>query len=216
MGYLFEPPAHVRVPVRDEGDFPVGRIICVGRNYAEHIREMGGEDTGEEPVLFMKPARAVALGPDVPYPPATTDLHHEVELVAAIGPGGVIASGVGIDLTRRDLQAGAKQRGGPWEIGKAFDNGAVLGTLKPGPPPSEGGIRLSVNGAVRQDGRLEQMIRTLPELLALIGKYFPLAAGDLVYTGTPSGVGPLLPGDTIEASIDGLPPLSFRMIDRKA
>lgn len=216
MRYLFEPAAIVRVPVEGEGDFPVGRVICVGRNYAEHIREMGGQDTGAEPVLFMKPARAVTLGPDVPYPPATTDLHHEVELVVAIGPDGVIASGVGIDLTRRDLQAGAKQRGGPWETGKAFDNGAVLGALKPGLPPAEGAIRLSVNGAVKQDGRLEQMIRTLPELLALIGKYFPLVAGDLVFTGTPSGIGPLLPGDTVEASIDGLPPLSFRMTDRKA
>jgi len=123
---------------------------------------------------------------------------------------------VGIDLTRRDLQAMAKKRGGPWEIGKAFDNGAVIGALRPGPPPASGVIRLSVNGQVRQDGDLGQMNRSLPELLALIGKYFTLRPGDLVFTGTPSGVGPLLPGDRVEATIEGLPPLSFRMTDRKA
>jgi fumarylpyruvate hydrolase len=216
MSYLFEPPALVSVPVEGAAAFPVGRIFCIGQNYAEHIREMGGADTRAEPVLFMKPPSAITTGPDVPYPPATADLHHEVELVAAIGPDGVVASGVGIDLTRRDLQAAAKTRGGPWEIGKAFDNGAVLGALKPGPAPSAGAIEVSVNGTVRQDGRLEDMTRNLPALLALIGKYFTLAPGDLVFTGTPSGVGPLLPGDAVDARIDGLPPLSFRMTDRKA
>jgi fumarylpyruvate hydrolase len=215
MSYLFEPPEIVALPVEGSDSFPAGRIICVGQNYAEHIKEMGGADTRVEPVLFMKPPRALTTGPDVPYPPATTDLHHEVELVAAIGPDGVIAAGIGIDLTRRDLQAVAKKRGGPWEIGKAFDHGAVMGALKLGPAPAEGAIRLSVNGTLRQDGRLQQMNRKLPELLALIGRYFTLVPGDLVFTGTPSGVGPLLPGDQVDAEIDDLPPLSFRMTDRK-
>ena len=216
MSYLFDPAPVIALPVEGMDDFPVNRIFCIGQNYAEHIREMGGADIHAEPVIFMKPARALTRGPDVAYPPVTTDLHHEVELVAAIGPDGVIAAGVGIDLTRRDLQAVAKKRGGPWEIGKAFDHGAVMGKLRPGQPPETGAIRLTVNGAVRQDGRLEQMNRKLPELLALIGKYFTLQAGDLVFTGTPSGVGPLLPGDRIEAEIDGLPALSFSMTDRKA
>ncbi|MEE2526248.1 fumarylacetoacetate hydrolase family protein [Hyphobacterium sp. HN65] len=215
MSFLFEPAPVTALPVEGGGEFPVSRIFCVGQNYAEHIREMGGTDTSIEPVLFMKPSSAISTGPDVPYPPVTTDLHHEVELVAAIGPEGVIASGVGIDLTRRDLQGMAKKRGGPWEIGKAFDNGAVMGLLTPGQPPAAGAIRLSVNGEIRQDGDLSQMNRSLPELLALIGKYFTLRAGDLVFTGTPSGVGPLLPGDRVEAEIAGLPPLSFKMTDRK-
>lgn len=216
MSFLFDPAPVIALPVEGGGEFPVNRIFCVGQNYADHIREMGGTDTNAEPVLFMKPASAITLGPKVPYPPVTTDLHHEVELVAAIGPDGVIASGVGIDLTRRDLQGAAKKRGGPWEVGKAFDNGAVMGVLRPGQPPAAGDIRLSVNGEVRQEGDLAQMNRNLTELLALIGKYFTLCPGDLVFTGTPSGVGPLLPGDRVEAEIAGLPPLSFQMTDRKA
>ncbi|GJL97812.1 MAG: fumarylacetoacetate hydrolase [Hyphobacterium sp.] len=216
MSYLFDPAPVIALPVEDANDFPVNRIFCIGQNYAEHIREMGGADTDIEPVIFMKPASALTLGPDVPYPPVTTDLHHEVELVAALGPDGVIAAGVGIDLTRRDLQAVAKKRGGPWEIGKAFENGAVIGKLRTGQPPATGAIRLTVNGTPRQHGNLDQMNRKLPELLALIGRYFTLQAGDLVFTGTPSGVGPLLPGDRVEAEIDGLPPLSISMTDRKA
>ena len=216
MSYLFEPIPPVAVPVEGADAFPVNRIFCIGQNYAEHIREMGGTDTSVEPVIFMKPASALTLGPDVTYPPVTTDLHHEVEMVAAIGPDGVIAAGVGIDLTRRDLQGMAKKRGGPWEIGKAFDQSAVMGSLRLGPPPESGPIRLSVNGIVKQDGDLGQMNRKLPELLALIGKYFALGPGDLVFTGTPSGVGPLLPGDKVSAEIAGLPPLSFHMTDRKA
>lgn len=216
MSYLFDPAPVIALPVEDADDFPVNRIFCIGQNYAEHIREMGGTDTSVEPVIFMKPASALTRGPGVPYPPVTTDLHHEVELVAALGPDGVMAAGVGIDLTRRDLQGAAKKRGGPWEIGKAFDNGAVIGNLRAGHPPDTGAIRLAVNGKTRQDGRLEHMNRKLPELLALIGKYFTLQAGDLVFTGTPSGVGPLLPGDRVEAEIDGLPSLSFSMTDRKA
>ena len=216
MSYLFDPAAVVSIPVEGMAEFPVSRVFCVGQNYAEHIKEMGGTDTSVEPVIFMKPASALTLGPNVPYPPVTTDLHHEVEMVVAFGPDGVIASGVGIDLTRRDLQGMAKKRGGPWEIGKAFDKGAVMGTLRLGPPPQSGAIRLSVNGTIRQDGELDQMNRKLPELLALIGKYFTLQAGDLIFTGTPSGVGPLLPGDKVEAEIDGLPSLTFNMTDRKA
>lgn len=216
MSYLFTPAPPVSVPVEGANPFPVNRIFCIGQNYAEHIREMGGTDTAVEPVIFMKPASALTLGPDVAYPPVTTDLHHEVEMVAAIGPDGVIAAGVGIDLTRRDLQGMAKKRGGPWETGKAFDQSAVMGVLRPGSPPASGAIRLSVNGAVRQEGDLAQMNRKLPELLALIGKYFTLMPGDLVFTGTPAGVGPLLPGDKVVAEIDGLPPLAFNMTDRKA
>lgn len=215
MSDLFEPAPIVRLPVSGGHTFPVHRVFCIGQNYAAHIREMGGTDTAAEPVIFMKPASAITLGPDITYPPVTTDLHHEIELVVALGPDGVIASGVGLDLTRRDLQGIAKTRGGPWETSKAFDNGAVVGKLKPGAPPVRGDIRLRVNGETRQDGNLDQMNRNLTELLALLGRYFTLGAGDLVFTGTPAGVGPLLPGDKVEAEIDGLPPLSFQMTDRK-
>jgi len=216
MSYLFDPAPVVCVPVEGGAEFPVNRIFCIGQNYAEHIKEMGGTDIGVEPVIFMKPPSAIILGPNVPYPPVTTDLHHEVEMVVAVGTSGVVAAGVGIDLTRRDLQSAAKKRGGPWEIGKAFDHSAVMGALRPGMPPATGPIRLSINGTRMQDGNLDQMNRKLAELLALIGKYFVLAPGDLVFTGTPSGVGPLLPGDKVDAEIDGLPPLSFNMTDRKA
>ncbi|WP_421790993.1 fumarylacetoacetate hydrolase family protein [Hyphobacterium sp.] len=216
MSDLFEPAPIVRLPVEGGQTFPVHRIFCIGQNYAEHIKEMGGTDTSVEPVIFMKPPSALTLGPDVPYPPVTTDLHHEVELVAALGSQGVMASGVGIDLTRRDLQGIAKKRGGPWEIGKAFEAAAVMGELKLGIPPETGAIRLSVNGQARQVGDLSQMNRNLTELLALLGKYFTLGAGDLVFTGTPSGVGPLLPGDRVSAEIELLPALTFQLTDRKA
>lgn len=192
--------------------FPVGRIFCIGRNYAEHAREMGA---AAEALFFMKPADAVSTDADLPFPGETADLHHEVELVLALGVDGeIVASGVGVDLTKRDLQAQMKARSAPWEIAKAFPGSAPLGTLRPGPPPQTGHIRLSVNDELRQHGDLGQMILGPHALLAELKRYFVPQPGDLVFTGTPAGVAALSPGDRVHAEIDGLPPLGFTLTAR--
>lgn len=158
----------------------------------------------------MKPADAIATGEHVAYPPETADLHHEVELVLALGEKGeIVASGTGVDLTRRDLQSKLKAKAAPWEIAKAFAQSAPVGPLRAGPPPASGPIALSVNGEARQSGDLRDMILKPDALLDELGRYFRLGPGDLVFTGTPAGVGPLQPGDRVEAGIEGLPPLRF-------
>ena len=229
--HLIPPPGLVRLPVLDEkgtrlGDFPVGRVFCVGRNYAEHAREMGHDPSREPPFFFMKPASAVVLGDRVPYPPATSDLHHEVELVVAVGAPpraatasaareAVFACGVGVDLTRRDLQAEAKRLGRPWEIAKAFDGSAPCGALRAGRAcleDPERGLRLAVDDEPRQEGTLGQMIWLPEEILVRLAELFRLRAGDLVFTGTPAGVGPVQRGQTVRAEVDGLPPLAFRVL----
>lgn len=228
---LIPPPDPVRLPVVDEagtcqGHFPVGRVFCVGRNYAEHAREMGHDPTREPPFFFMKPASAVVQGERVPYPPATSDLHHEVELVVAVGASlraatplaareAVLACGVGVDLTRRDLQAEAKRLGRPWEIAKAFDAAAPCGALRVGRAcleDPERALRLTVDGELRQEGSLGQMIWLPEEILVRLSELFGLRAGDLVFTGTPAGVGPVQRGQTVRAEVDGLPPLAFRVV----
>jgi len=211
-------PAGVAIAGRDDL-FALHRIYCVGWNYAEHVREMGFTPEREPPIFFMKPLDAIV--PDrgrVPYPPKTRDLHYEIELVVALGRGGadiareaaldhVWGYAVGIDMTRRDLQAIAKQRGQPWETSKAFDSGAPLAALRPVEEtghPTAGRIWLSVNGEIRQDGNLAQMIWSVAEIIEHLSGYFRLEPGDLIYTGTPAGVGPVLPGDALEGGVDGV------------
>jgi fumarylpyruvate hydrolase len=216
--YIITPPKQAAVAV--EGDkrlFPVRRIFCVGRNYADHAREMGADPARELPFFFCKPADAlVADGATIPYPPQTRDLQHEVELVAAIAKGGaniareaaldhVFGYGVGIDLTRRDLQQEAKDKKRPWDWGKGFDQSAPCSALHPASRighPSAGRIHLAVNGTTKQDGNLDQMIWPLPDVIAFISQSMWLEAGDLIYTGTPAGVAAVNPGDVLTAEVD--------------
>ena len=197
--------------------FPVHRIYCVGRNYAEHVREMGGDER-EPPVFFTKPSDAVmANDAAIPYPTRTSNLHHEIELVIAIGRGGrgilqsrafehVFGYAVGNDLTRRDLQSESKKKGLPWDTSKAFDCSAPLAAIRPVSRGhvSKGRIWLAVNGQLRQDSDIAELIWTVPEVIAELSTLFELKPGDLVFTGTPSGVGALKPGDRIEGGIEGL------------
>lgn len=217
MQVIQTPPAPALPIEGEDARFPVRRIFCVGRNYADHAREMGAEPDREAPFFFTKSAHALAAPGAVPYPPATRDLHHEVELVLALGAplfraseaeaaAAILARAVGLDLTRRDLQAEAKEKRRPWDMGKDFDASAVIAPLSRA--PAGPGIRLSVNGSPRQEARLADMIFGEAALLSHLSTLYRLQPGDLVMTGTPAGVGPLLPGDRVEAEVDGLPPLS--------
>jgi fumarylpyruvate hydrolase len=217
--YVITPPPRATIAVTGtDKTFPVRRIWCVGRNYEEHIREMG-QDVREPPFFFSKPADAIAPdGGTVPYPPLTKDMHHEVELVVALKSGGrnikleraldcIFGYGVGIDLTRRDLQIASRDMKRPWEIGKAFDASAPCGPLQPAAKighPSKGRIALRVNGKVRQDGDLAQMIWNVPEVIAKLSEMVELAAGDVIMTGTPSGVAATVVGDKLECEIAGV------------
>jgi fumarylpyruvate hydrolase len=214
------------VPVDGEsGRFPVRRIYCVGRNYAAHTREMGGDPTREDPFFFMKPADAIVMsGATLPYPSATRNLHHEIELVVALKGGGsnvpadkvldlVYGYAVGLDMTRRDLQNAAKAGGKPWDMGKGFDRSAPITALKPAAKighPSKGAIWVKVNGTVKQSGDLADLIWSVPETLAYLSGLVELAPGDLIYTGTPDGVGPVVAGDLLEGHVDGVGDLSIR------
>lgn len=202
------------VPVQgSDRPFPVRRILCVGRNYAAHAREMGA-DGRDPPFFFSKPADAVVLpGADVPYPSATSDLHHEIELVVAIGEGGsIFGLAVGVDLTRRDLQNGFKAKGQPWDAAKGFDASAPISAIVPTSTIPAGRIALSVNGVVKQEGEIADMIWSVEEVLVEAGKLWKLEAGDLVFTGTPEGVGPIARGDRVEGSVEGVGSLSFRVV----
>jgi fumarylpyruvate hydrolase len=218
MRYLFDPPAPVALPILGEETlFPVRRVFCVGRNFAEHAREMGATVERGRPVFFTKPADAlVAGGGEVPYPSATRELHHEVELVVALARGGseiapdealgsVFGYGVGLDLTRRDLQAELKAKSLPWDIAKAFDHSAPVSALRrAGTAPPQGRISLSVNGVMRQEGMLMDMIFGVDEVICELSKLFELKAGDLIFMGTPSGVAALAPGDRFLAEVEGV------------
>ena len=225
--YTWSPPARASVAVEGVDDrFPVRRIFCVGRNYADHVREMGGDPKSDPPVFFTKPADAiVASGSTIAYAPHTSNLHHEVELVVALKSGGsdiaqehalshVFGYAVGNDLTRRDLQHQLREKGLPWDMAKAFDAAAQISAILPaerfGAVDSQA-IWLEVNGQKRQQSQLSQMIWSVPEIIQILSSYVTLAAGDLIYTGTPDGVGPLERGDAVRAGIDGLPPLEFRI-----
>jgi fumarylpyruvate hydrolase len=214
--WLFPPAPTPSLPIAGRtGRLPVRRILCVGQNYAAHAREMGHERA--EPFFFSKPADALVTdGADPLFPTATADLHHEVELVCAIGEDGAILGwAVGCDLTRRDLQAAAKARGRPWDAAKGFDQSAPCGAMTLGPlPDPAAAITLSVNGEVRQSGRLDDMVWAPDEILAKARTLWDVRPGDLIFTGTPEGVGPLQPGDRVEATIDGLEPLGFTVRPR--
>lgn len=204
--------------------FPVRRIYCVGRNYAAHAREMG-HDAREAPFFFSKPADAVTQADVVAFPPRTSDLHHEVELVAALSGHGmnvrvedaldlVFGYAVGVDLTRRDLQAEAKTKGRPWDIAKGFDQSAPISAIHPVVEtghPSMGTIYLQVDGQERQGGDLSDMIWNVAEIIAELSRYFELCAGDLIFTGTPEGVGPVLPGQEIRCGIEGVATHQFKL-----
>ncbi|WP_332678730.1 fumarylacetoacetate hydrolase family protein [Brevundimonas sp.] len=214
--WLFHPAPVPSLPIHGSAQrFPVRRILCVGQNYAAHAKEMGHERA--EPFFFTKPADAVVVdGADPVFPLATANLHHEVELVCAVGADGEIAGwAVGCDLTRRDLQAAAKDKGRPWDAAKGFDQSAPCGPITLGalPDPSAP-IALSVNGEARQSGRLDDMVWNPDEILAKARTLWDVRPGDLIFTGTPEGVGPLQPGDRVEASIDGLQPLAFTVAPR--
>lgn len=202
------------VPVQgSDRPFPVRRILCVGRNYAAHAREMGA-DGRDPPFFFSKPADAVVPpGADVPYPSATSDLHHEIELVVAIGEGGsIFGFAAGVDLTRRDLQNGFKAKGQPWDAAKGFDASAPISAIAPGATIPTGRIALSVNGVVKQEGVVADMIWSVDEVLVEAGKLWKLESGDLVFTGTPEGVGPVSRSDLVEGSVEGVGSLSFRVV----
>lgn len=226
VDYVFSPPPRPSLAVAGTARrFPVHRVYCVGRNYAAHAREMGGDPTREAPFFFCKPADAVTQSGTVAYPPRTADLHHEVELVVAIGRAGqgiavaealeyVFGYAVGVDLTRRDLQAGAKAAGRPWDTAKGFDQSAPMSDIHPAAAighPAAGRIALRVGGDLRQSGDLREMIWSVPEVLAELSTYFELRPGDLVFTGTPEGVAPLQPGERVEASVEGVDRFHFEM-----
>ena len=220
MTYAFDPAPIPTLSVEGSEELiPVGRIFCVGRNYADHAREMGKDPDREPPFFFCKPSQAiVAAGADIPYPPETSNLHYEGELVVVIGKGGrdialedasehVWGYAIGNDLTRRDLQNRAKEMGRPWEWGKAFDNSAVIGPVHPKTQVGlldKGAITLSVNGDERQSGDLSDMIWDVNEVISILSQSMSLAAGDVIMTGTPAGVGAVVPGDRIVIAIEGL------------
>ncbi|MGQ4584371.1 fumarylacetoacetate hydrolase family protein [Lysobacter sp. F60174L2] len=229
-------PPQPRIPVGsgDDASFPVRRIHCVGRNFADHAREMGASAPDSKaargnPVFFCKPADALVIDGVVPYPRGTAELHHEIELVVALGvdaPPGVLdpadagalvfGYGVGLDLTRRDLQAAAKAKGLPWDTGKAFDASAPVSRLVPAGECGDISTRsltLHVNGEVRQHGKLVDLIWDVPDILHELSKLYALRAGDLVFMGTPAGVGPLQPGDRFHASLDGVVEFDGHVVD---
>ncbi len=215
MSYLLPTPAITALPItgRDER-FPVRRIYCIGRNYADHAKEMGAVPEKGTPIFFLKPADAIVTGNVVRYPPATSNLHHEVELVLALGssgaavsvdeaPGLIAGYAVGLDLTRRDLQTAAKAKGNPWDTGKSFDDCAPIGALTLGRPAPDARLALSVNGVVKQSESIAAMLWSSAEIISLLSDLYTLMPGDLIFTGTPAGVGPLARGDRLVATVDG-------------
>ena len=223
--FVIAAPAQIAVPVSGGGLFPVRRVFCVGRNYAAHAREMGSDPDREPPFFFCKPADAVVTSGEVKYPSATENLHHEMELVVAIGVGGadvaaadalelVFGYAAGIDLTRRDLQDAAKATRRPWDMSKGFDQSGPVGEIVPAHAfghPAKGKIVLRVNGEIRQEGDLADQIWVVPEVIAALSKLVRLEPGDLIFTGTPDGVGPLVQGDLAEGEIEGVGQVRVRI-----
>ena len=227
MNYVFQPSPVVTLPVRGSDEhFPVRRIYCVGRNYAAHSIEMGGDPDKEEPFFFQKNPNNIDLSGEFPYPDKSSDVHHEIELLVALKSGGtniplasaldcVFGYAVCLDMTRRDLQAQMKAQGRPWEIGKAFERSAPCAPLVPASEighPDHGAIWLEVNGQMRQQGDLNQLIWKVPEMISYLSGLFELAAGDLIMSGTPSGVGPVVKGDRLHGHIDGIGDLECRVV----
>jgi fumarylpyruvate hydrolase len=230
MHILAFEPLVTSLPIQGRASrMPVRRVFCVGRNYAAHAREMGKDPATEPPFFFMKPADAVVeSGSVVPYPPQTRNLHHEIELVVCIGSGGadiaaerarehILGYAVGIDLTRRDLQLQARDEGRPWDFGKGFDKSAPVSTIRPssGVIPETGRIWLTVNGERRQEADLSAMIFPIADIIARISSSMRLAPGDLIFTGTPEGVGPLVPGDLVHGGVEGYGEIEIRIGERE-
>jgi fumarylpyruvate hydrolase len=227
VSFVISPPPQAAVGVLGGGEFPVRRIFCIGRNYADHVKEMGGDPKADPPVFFTKPPDAVVpTGSVISFPQATSNFHHEGELVIALKGGGrdlrtreeagalIYGRACGCDLTRRDLQAAAKKAGAPWDAAKAFDQSAPVGLIariEDFPPELfvDARLTLAVNGVEKQNAPLRSMIWTVPEIIIALSKLFILKPGDLIFTGTPEGVGPLARGDRVEVSIGPLPPLEF-------
>ena len=229
-GYVLPPPPVAALPIEGSDQlFPLRRIYCVGRNYLAHVREMNeGADERDPPFFFQKPRDSIVHdGGDVPYPSLTQSLHHEVELVVAIAKGGafipnaqafehVFGYGVGVDLTRRDLQTVAKDKGWPWEMGKSFDHSAPLGALAPASKVGHDETRkisLRVNGKERQSSSIAHMTWSVAEIISKLSEHYRLEPGDVIMTGTPEGVGAVVAGDVIEAEVAGLPKLAFRITE---
>jgi len=226
--YVIQPPEIPTLPVQgDSKRFAVNRIYCVGRNYADHAREMGHDPDREPPFFFMKPATAIVTdGKNMAYPSLSNDVHHEIEMVVALGKGGanihadqaldhVWGYGVGLDMTRRDLQGEAKKMGRPWDTGKAFDQSAPCSALVPVSQCghlTKGRIHLKVNGQIKQDGDLAMMIWNVPDTIAYLSTLFTLMPGDLIFSGTPAGVAAVARGDVLEGHVDGLPVLKTMMV----
>ena len=232
MNYVFEPEAQVAVPVADSNVlFPVRRVYCVGRNYAAHAREMGFDPDREPPFFFCKPDNSIVVvrpgqTVEIAYPPQTSDYQHEIELVVAIGKGGsniaverandhVFGYAVGLDMTRRDLQLQLREKGRPWELGKAFDASAPIATIHPASAighPTAGAVWVQVDGADRQRSDINKLIWSVPEVVANLSTYFELRPGDLIYSGTPEGVGKVQRGQTMHGGIDGLGELRVKVV----
>ncbi len=225
--YVFDPPAVVSVPIKgSDKRFPVRRVYCIGRNYAAHAIEMGHDPNREPPFFFQKNPDNIDLSGEFPYPSKTKDVHHEIEMVVALSKGGVNIPidkaldhvwgyGVGLDMTRRDLQGIAKDMGRPWEIGKAFERSAPMSALVPASAvghPSSGKVELKVNGKVKQTGDMNQMIWKVPEMISYLSDHFELQAGDIIMTGTPSGVAAVVAGDVMEAVVEGIGELKVRVV----
>ncbi|MEM9029013.1 MAG: fumarylacetoacetate hydrolase family protein [Pseudomonadota bacterium] len=227
MNFVIEPPVQVSHPVRgDNRRFPVRRIYCIGRNYAAHAVEMGHDPDKEPPFFFQKNPNNVDASGEFAYPSRTADVHHEIELVVALASGGrnipvaqaldrVYGYALGLDMTRRDLQGEMKKLGRPWEIGKAFEASAPMTAIVPASEighPQSGPIQLSINGEVRQEGDLNQMIWKTPEMISYLSDYFELAGGDLIMTGTPAGVGPVKAGDVLVGRVKELDELRVTVV----
>jgi fumarylpyruvate hydrolase len=227
MAYVFPPTPVTAIPVNGmDARFPVRRVYCVGRNYADHAVEMGHDPNKEAPFFFQKNPDNIVLDGELPYPPGTADLHHEIEVVVALSTGGadipvdaalahVFGYAVGLDMTRRDLQGEAKKLGRPWEVGKAFEKSAPLSAIAPASVighPDAGAIRLKVNGRTAQEGDLNQLIWKVPETIAYLSRLFTLAPGDIIMTGTPAGVGAVKRGDRLEGHIDKVGDLAVRVV----
>jgi fumarylpyruvate hydrolase len=227
MGFVIDPPAQAALPVQGTSDlFPVHRIYCVGRNYAEHAIEMGHDPDKEPPFFFQKNPDNLLVGEDFPYPPASSDVHFEFEMVVALASGGkdisvddalshVFGYGVALDMTRRDLQGEAKKTGRPWEVGKAFEHSAPCSALVPASAtghPAAGAIWLEVDGERRQEGDLNQMIWKVPEMISYLSGLFTLAGGDIILTGTPAGVGPVARGNRLHGEVEGVGALDVTVV----
>jgi fumarylpyruvate hydrolase len=224
--FVIPTPPVAKIPVVSGGSFPVRRVYCIGRNYAAHAIEMGHDPDREPPFFFQKNPDNLDASGEFPYPDKTSDVHYEVELLVALKSGGtnipvakaldhVWGYGLSLDMTRRDLQGEAKKLGRPWDIGKAFERSGPVGPLHPASQVghlNQGRIELKVNGAVKQEGDLNQMIWKVPEMISYLSDYFELAAGDVIMSGTPSGVGPIVRGDTMEARVDGLGTLVVKVV----